>query len=361
MNIINHQEAYLSMIKHFVLLVMLAVSLAGCDTVGYYGQGIQGQYSVWKVRVPLAKALDNPGLTDLQRRHLQQVARIRAFASEQLHLPIKHEYDTYADVGRRYVAWIVMAAPAYALEPRTWCYPLVGCLDYHGFFSQNKATRYALALKRQGMDVYVAPVQAYSTLGWFRDPVLNGFLNLDEPEMAELIFHELAHQKLFFKGDTAFNESFANAVAEEGLRRYAEAYHLDLTAWQEHQNAQHQVMQLLMQTRQSLAAIYRRAESIDQMQLEKHKALQLLQSRFLEQARQQPSLQQFATFVAHANNASLASAADYHDLVPLFQAMLQHDGGDLQKFFSDCAELKHIHPAARRAALTQWVKEYSHD
>ncbi len=350
------------MIKRITVMLFLSLLLSGCDTVGYYGQGIQGQYSIWKAQVPVAKALQNPALTDQQRRHLEQVARMRAFAAEQLHLPVKHEYDTYADVGRRYVAWVVMASPAYSLEPRTWCYPLVGCLDYHGFFSQDKAVRYALALRRQGMDTYVAPVQAYSTLGWFRDPVLNGFLNLDEPEMAELMFHELAHQKLFFKGDTAFNESFANAVAEEGLMRYAKVYNLDLTAWQQRQSAQQQVMQLLMQTRQSLAGIYRQTESLDHMQQDKMKVLQQLKSRFAELALQQPALQQYASFIEHANNASLASAADYHDLVPRFQALLQHDGGDLQKFFSDCAELKHMHPAARRTALAQWMTEpHPHD
>ncbi len=333
--------------------------LAGCETLSYYQQGLGGQMALWKARQPIARALENPQLSLTQKDKLQDVQRIRAFADTELAMHAQHQYDTYADVGRRYVAWAVMAAPLYSLQPKQWCYPLVGCLDYHGFFAETKAHRYAQALAQQGMDIYVAPVQAYSTLGWFHDSVLSGFLTLSEPDLAQLIFHELAHQRLFFKGDTAFNESFATAVSEEGLRRYAAAYHLDLSAWERQQAAQSRVMHLLMQTRAQLQQVYAKAGPPSTMAEEKARILSGLHQEFAQLLTQLPDVAAYGSFVEQANNASLASVADYHDLVPSFAALLRRDHGDMNLFFTDCASLRSLHPAARRQALLALVQSKS--
>ncbi|NNM50786.1 MAG: aminopeptidase [Pseudomonadales bacterium] len=333
--------------------------LAGCETLSYYQQGLGGQMALWKARQPIARVLENPQLSPMQKDKLQDVQRIRAFAETELSMPVRHQYDTYADVGRRYVAWAVMAAPPYSLQPKQWCYPLVGCLDYHGFFAEIKAHRYAQALSQQGMDIYVAPVQAYSTLGWFHDSVLSGFLTLSEPDLAQLIFHELAHQRLFFKGDTAFNESFATAVSEEGLHRYAAAYHLDLSAWQHQQAAQAEVMHLLMKTRTKLQLFYAKGGQVSAMAEGKAKILSELKHDFAQMRAQHPGVAVYQSFVDGANNASLASVADYHDLVPTFMSLLQRDHGDMQRFFADCASLRSLHPAARRQALLVLVQSKS--
>ncbi len=335
------------------LLFGLLLPLVACDTLGYYRQGIGGQVAIWRARQPIGKALQNPGLTAIQRTRLEEVERIRQFAGSQLFMPTRHQYDTYADLGRHYVAWAVMAAPAYSLIPHQWCYPLVGCLDYHGFFNEDRARRYAGALKQQGMDIYVAPVQAYSTLGWFHDSVLNSFLAMSEADLAQLIFHELAHQKLFFRGDTAFNESFANAVAEEGLKRYAATWQLDLQPWEAQQRVERQVMQLLMATRGQLQAVYHTEASMQSLQAAKSAVLVQLHQTFQQMAQQDPLLRSYSRLIQVTNNASLASVADYHDLVPDFQALLRRDQGNLQQFFVDCASLQRLHPAARRTALHQ--------
>ncbi len=333
------------------LLAGLALLLGACETLSYYQQGVRGEMQVLHARRPIPALLSDPQLDARLRSRLEMVQRIRQFASEQMDLPAAHQYDTYADIGRHDVAWAVLAAPRYSLQPHRWCYPVLGCLDYHGFFDEDKAQRYAQALARRGNDTYVAPVQAFSTLGWFRDPVLNGFLDLPEPDLAELIFHELAHQRLFFKGDTGFNESFATAVAEAGVRRYGQAYGLDLRAWQQQKQVQQSITQMLMQTRQQLGEFYAQTSDPAVQAQGKAAILASLQQHFAVLSQRLPGAADYAPLIKATNNASLISVADYHDLVPAFDALLQHDEGRFSRFFSDCRSLKRLHPDARRLSL----------
>ena len=331
--------------------VVLSLVLSGCESLAYYQQGVRGEMQVLRARRPIPVLLADSKLDARLRARLEIIQRIRQFAGQQLALPVAHQYDTYADIGRHDVAWAVIAAPTYSLQARRWCYPVVGCLDYHGFFDETHARRYALALSRHGYDIYVAPVQAFSTLGWFRDPVLNGFLDLPEPDLAELIFHELAHQRLFFKGDTGFNESFATAVAEAGVERYAQAYGLDLSAWRQQKQAQQTLTQLLMQVRQQLARLYAQDPPASDPAAAKAQILQTLQKTYDEQSRRVAGLDAYAAFVKATNNASLVTVADYHDLVPAFTRLLARDQGDFARFFADCQLLRRLHPDARRLAL----------
>ncbi len=341
----------LERIGHWLLAVSLSLGLSGCESLAYYQQGVRGEMQVLRARRPIPVLLADSRLDARLRARLEIVQRIRQFAGEQLALPVAHQYDTYADIGRHDVAWAVIAAPTYSLQARRWCYPVVGCLDYHGFFDEARARRYAQALSRHGFDIYVAPVQAFSTLGWFRDPVLNGFLDLPEPDLAELIFHELAHQRLFFKGDTAFNESFATAVAEAGVERYAAAYHLDLSAWRQQRQAQQTLTVMLMQVRRQLAQLYAQDHQTTDLASAKAHILQTLQQTYAEKSQHVAGLDAYAAFVKTTNNASLVTVADYHDLVPAFTRLLARDQGDFARFFADCQLLRRLHPDARRLAL----------
>src|SRR6267142_5919651 len=178
-------------------LLSLLPALTGCQTVGYYAQAISGQCQVWNRARSIEALLEDPVVTEPLKQRLRLVLEVRAFAEKELHLPANGHYLRYADRGRRFAVWNVHAAPEFSLTPKSWWYPVVGRLNYRGYFSEDRARRYAARLAKQGFDVYIGEVAAYSTLGWFRDPVLNTFIHQNETDLVELLFHELAHQRLF--------------------------------------------------------------------------------------------------------------------------------------------------------------------
>src|SRR6266700_2756187 len=202
-------------------VVVLAVS--GCQTLSFYRQAIKGQYGLLAHRQPIEKLIADPQTESNLKQKLQLLQRLRAFADHDLKLPVDGHYTKYVDVHRPFVVWNVEAAPEFSLEPKSWWYPLVGSLEYRGYFSEKQANQYAAVLRSKGYDVYVGGVEAYSTLGWFKDPALNTFIFNIEPDLAETIFHELGHQRVFARGDTDFNEAFATTVGQEGARRWLRA------------------------------------------------------------------------------------------------------------------------------------------
>ncbi len=189
-----------------------------CATTSYYLQSLSGHVDLLLKRQPISGILASQNTDKLLRDKLEMVLEIRRFASEHLGLPDNGSYSDYADLGRNFVVWNVFAAPELSLQAKQWCFLFVGCLNYRGYYSEEAANRYAQTLEAQGHDVFVGGVTAYSTLGWFNDPVLNTMLNRDNNYLASVIFHELSHQKLYLKNDTAFNEAFAEMVAQTGVQ-----------------------------------------------------------------------------------------------------------------------------------------------
>jgi predicted aminopeptidase len=200
--------------------VGLAGMLSGCQTAAYYAQAARGQWQILAQREPVSKCLADPGRPADLKRQLELVLSLREFAGRELKLPPDGHYLSYVELGRDHVVWNVQAAPEFSLEERTWWYPVVGSLSYRGFFSESRARACGDALAARGLDVYVDGVDAYSTLGWFKDPVLSSFVRYPEVQLAAVIFHELAHQRLFVAGDADFNEAFATAVEQAGVRRW---------------------------------------------------------------------------------------------------------------------------------------------
>src|SRR5690606_29909453 len=201
-------------------LLAAALLLAGCG-LGYYAQAARGQFAVMRAREPVDRLSDAPDTADTLREQLVRARRIRDFATEELRLPDNAAYRSYADIGRRYVVWNVVATPEFSIQPRQWCFPIAGCVAYRGYFGEQAARDFAATLADAGDDVFVGGVPAYSTLGRVADPLLNTVTGYGELDLAALIFHELAHQVLYVPGDSAFNEAFATAVEEEGVTRYA--------------------------------------------------------------------------------------------------------------------------------------------
>src|SRR6266699_5283033 len=201
-------------------LALVVVAVSGCQTISFYSQALRGQYQIFAHEKSIEKLLASPQTPDRLKQRLELLRSLRAFADTDLKLPVDGHYRKYADLERPYVVWNVEAAPEFSLEPKSWWYPLVGSLEYRGYFAEENANKYAAWLRSKGYDVFVGGVEAYSTLGWFKDPVLNTFIFNPEPDLAETIFHELGHQRVFARSDTDFNEAFATTVGEEGARRW---------------------------------------------------------------------------------------------------------------------------------------------
>ena len=330
--------------------------LCGCATIDYYAQAVSGQLALLHRARPIAERLEEPTLPQGLKRRLERVLVIRDFASRELGLPDNGSYRAYADLDRPFVVWNVFAAPEFSLQPEQSCFPVAGCVTYRGWFAQADAERHAGALRERGFDVYVGGVPAYSTLGWFNDPVLNTFVNYPETELARLLFHELAHQQFYLGGDTRFNESFAVAVEHEGVQRWLrrEGTPGQLQQYESFQSRRREFIALVLAYRTRLESLYRQNIAVADMRRRKAETLAAMRADY-EALKASPAWGGFAGydrfFTQNPNNAQLASVAVYSELVPGFQALLQGQGGDLPKFYKAVRDLAGLPKAERDARL----------
>ncbi len=283
---------------------------------------------------------------------------IREFASRELALPDNDSYRRYADLGRPFVLWNVFAAPEFSVAPVQSCFPFAGCVSYRGFYSEEAAQRHAAELTRQGDDVYVGGVSAYSTLGWFSDPVLSTFIQYPEPEVARIVFHELAHQEVYVKGDTVFNESFAATVEEEGLRRWLEreGTPAQRAAYADSRRRRSEFAALVLKYRAQFADFYARPLLADEKREGKRRLFEEMNGEYGALKASWDGFAGFDRLLAPGmNNAFLVSIASYSELVPAFRALLAQKKGDLPGFYREVRGLAKLEKAerdARLAALT---------
>lgn len=329
----------------------LVFLLTGCQSVAYYGQAVQGHFNLLAKRKPIDRLLSGTDISPELRRQLEAVQRIRTFARDELSLPARRQYDTYAELGRPYPVWSVMAAPELSLKPRTWCYWFVGCLSYRGFFSEANAKRVADELQGQGLEVYLSGIPAYSTLGWFRDPVLSSFVHQPEAELAELIFHELTHQVLFVPGDTVFNESLAVAVADEGLRRYSARHPQDLDRVYLARQRRDDFVSLVLSFRQRLHALFVSPVSDEAKREGKAAIYAELQSAYRAQRERWGGYSGYDAWFAAVNNARLNTVGTYYDLVPGLKILLAQHDNELPRFFDACRDLARLKQDERHRML----------
>ncbi|HSI15958.1 MAG TPA: aminopeptidase [Chthoniobacter sp.] len=341
----------------YIPLLALALAVTGCSTVGFYSQAINGQAEILNKARPIPLVMQDGQVPQRVKQKLAVVEDARHFAGTQLELPANRQYTRYTDLGRRYVSWVLFAAPEFSVEAKTWWYPLLGPLKYRGYFTEAAARAEAKRLQAQGLEVYVGGVEAYSTLGFFRDPVLNTFFQRSDAELAELVFHELTHVKLFLSGDSDFNEAFATANAQAAVHRWLLAKR-DRAALARYETAlanDREIVALLLHTREKLRQLYaQRGLSPEQMRAHKATILTELHTGYLEIRRQHhgDSLYDRA-FAKPWNNARLNTMATYYDLVPGFEHLLRHQNGDLHAFYAEVKKMRHLSKEERRARLRQ--------
>ena len=322
--------------------------------MSYYAQAVRGQFEVQTAARPLDEVIADHDTADGVRERLRQVPSLRRFAVDELHLVDGGSYRTYADLRRDAVVWSVVAAPFDALEPRQWCYPVLGCASYRGYFSRQGAEAYADELTAAGWDAAVEPVPAYSTLGWFNDPLPSTVIRWPITEIAALVFHELAHETLYVAGDSAFNEAYATFVEREGVRRWLAEHgtpaQREARAAAERRRADFQ--RLLGQTRDRLNALYATAPPDAELRAGKQSVIAELQSEYLAQK---------ATWNGYAgydrwfnrplNNAHFVSVATYNALLPGFEALFVEHGRDMAGFHAASRALADLTHEQRRERL----------
>jgi len=308
----------------------------------YLVQAARGQLGVMSERRPIPKVIADPRTPDPLRTTLREVSAARDFASRELGLPDNGSYRTYADVGRRYVVWNVVAAPEFSVKPKQWCFPIAGCVAYRGYFREAGAQKFAAGLKAQGFDVVIGGVPAYSTLGRLSDPVLNTMLGYGDNELAAIIFHELSHQLIYVAGDSAFNEAFAVAVEEEGLKRWlaVQGREKELAVHQRREARQLEFIQTFRRRRDELAKLYQTRLAPDAMRERKKTILDGLATDIADIEKRQGSRTLYSDWAKEGlNNAHLVSVATYFDCVPGFERLLRENDNDLPRFYNAVRKL----------------------
>ncbi len=330
------------------------VFVPGCASLEYYAQAVGGHLEVMRLAVPIEERLREAETPEPLRAKLAKVLAIREFASRELELPDNGSYRRYADISRPFVVWNVFAAPEFSVKPVESCFLFAGCVSYRGFYSEEAAQRHAAALAGEGYDVYVGGVAAYSTLGWFSDPVLSTFVHYPEAELARIVFHELAHQVVYVKGDTVFNESLAAAVEDEGVHRWLEreGTSAQRAAYETSGRRRAEFVALVIKSRAELAAFYDRPAGPEEKRAGKARLFSAMQDEYRSLRVSWGGFAGYDRLLARgANNALLASVASYSELVPAFRALIAQKEGDLPAFYAAVRELARLDKPERDARL----------
>ena len=337
-----------------ILLFASILLLGGCASVGYYAQSIRGQIGLMAASRPIEDVVADQRTAEHVRLLLAQLPALRRFATEQLGLNGSDSYTLYADVQREALVWSVVATPADSLRAYEWCYPVVGCASYRGYFNRQSARSYAATLAADGWDVAVQPVPAYSTLGWFSDPLPSTVVDWPLPDIAGLVFHELAHQTLYVAGDSAYNEAYATVIEHEGVRRWLQR-HGDSRQRRERaqrERRRQEFLRLLGRTRQRLESIYASQSARADMLRDKRAAFAALRDEYRLLKKAWGGYSGYDSWFAQPlNNAHLAAAGTYHALEPAFRVLLARVGGDMSAFHAICRQIAALDESPRQAYL----------
>jgi len=337
------------------ITLLMLIGLPGCGSVSYYAHIMNGHHALTEAEEDIEDILAENKYDEVTRSRLKKALVMRRFASEQLALPDNDSYKTFVKLDRPYPIWNVVATERFSVKPRQWCFFIVGCISYRGYFKEQDAIDMAKELEAEGYDVAVSPAAAYSTLGWFDDPLLSSMLYKQDAHLAGIIFHELAHQKIYIDDDSSFNEAFATAVEIEGVRRWLESQNdkAGIERYRKYKQQQEEFNDLLKAGRQKLQALYALAKMSDKNKLqEKQKIIKDMKKDYGELKKRWQGYSAYDKWMAREiNNAHLALVATYHDLVPGFTKLLADSGANLAGFYAAVTRLGELPRAERLKKL----------
>jgi predicted aminopeptidase len=329
-------------LTNHVILILLLSGNSGCSFNSYYAQSIFGQLEILQKSKPIDELLRDKSLPLQLFQQLNLAQQLRQFSISDLDLPNNGSYRQYADIGREYVVWNVFASPELSLQQKHWCYLIVGCLSYRGYFSRDTAIQLASYIEEQHYDVYVGGVAAYSTLGWIADPVLNTMLNRDVIHLAKIMFHELAHQKIYIKDDTEFNEAFADTVALVGVERWLlkngdkELF----VKFGQNQDREDIFVDLVIRYRQQLDGIYKSEIPETEKRSAKIRILQQMVNEYRQiRDHWNNGVTYDSWFALGVNNAKLNAVITYREYLPGFRNLLSSVNNNLARFYKLVEEL----------------------
>lgn len=346
-------------IKITKLLVFIASTLflSACSQFSYYAQSINGQWEVNRLREPISDVLAKEKTPEWLRKRLTLVKQARHFASETLLLPENKSYTEYVDLNRDYIVWNIIHTKPLSIDAETSCFLVVGCLSYRGYFEKDTAIKKAKALKSEGYDVYLGGVAAYSTLGWFDDPVLNTMMHWDDAKLISILFHELAHQKLYIKNDTEFNEAFADAVALIGLRKWL--YNKDQNVLQDYlrkEDIHEEFVQLILDYRTQLELLYNNRLNTQDKLKRKQIIFKGLINAYETLKIQWQTDEYDNWFYSNLNNAKLAAVATYRNLLPAFMALFNEQNQNLSDFYQAVYEIGKLEKNVRHKKILSYIR-----
>ncbi|MGI9294556.1 MAG: aminopeptidase [Pseudomonadales bacterium] len=327
---------------NLLALLLIVTCLAGCEALGFYTQAIGGQLHLLRHRESVEKILEDSQQPPALQQRLALIEKMLDFAEQDLQLPVEKSYSSYVKLNQDFIVWNVFATERFSVEPVEWCYPIAGCASYRGYFKQTDAEKFAAKMENKGYDVYVGGVKAYSTLGWFNDPLLDTFVNFSEDRLAALLFHELAHKVLYVKDDTEFNESFASAVEQIGVQRWFERHGQpqQFARYQqrlEERAAFHGQVALL---RDSLQSLYESSAEEGLLQAGREKLYTEFTREFVQFQQHWQTADRYALWLGRGdNNAKLLPVVAYNRWVPAFTQLVEENEFKLSDFYAECQQL----------------------
>ena len=339
--------------RPIVAAAAAALMLSSCSSLSYYSQAAQGQLELLTDSRPIDDWLADPATNSKLRHRLEAARQIRRYAIQEMKLPDNGSYTNFTNIKRPYVLWNVVATPELSLKPMQWCFPVAGCVNYRGYYNKDDAQAYARELRAQGRDVEVGGVSAYSTLGWFSDPLISTFINYPDAELARLIFHELAHQVVYVPGDSRFNESFASAVEEAGVEMWLEKFGNPAMreAYERYSTRRKDFLRLLLKYRRELERTYAGPGGDEDKRIAKARLFLALKDEYQVLKANWGGYAGYDRFFAEPlSNAHLASIATYNDYVPAFRALLRRER-DFRGFYRQVNKMAKLDKSDRTAVL----------
>ncbi|WP_372965185.1 aminopeptidase [Marinobacter sp.] len=342
-------------LNQIYLVLLLFTSLQGCSSLSYYSQAIGGHVSLMMRNQPIDEVVQRPDIAPELRQSLLTAQTASTFADKTLQLPVGGAFSGYVELEHPWVVVNLVAVPEFSLNPHQWCYPVAGCQAYRGYFDLEQAKQERQHFLQQGYDTLIGAVTAYSTLGWFDDPLHTGFTSLPEDRMVSLMFHELAHRVVYLNGDTAFNESFATAVELEGLRLWLESRGTPESFDQALKRLEHRnrTLELVQATSEKLNQLYQSKSQLspEQLRLGKKQALSELSMQYEALSRHYPEPGPFGPPPVKLNNANLAIFQQYNQYVPAFRQLLRESDSDFKEFYKAVSQLSEQPVAERQRTL----------